>query len=434
MMDESKLLLAQAEKLRASGLLGRTRLLRLFDFLVDASLQGESPKGAVIAAAVFGHRSAAAVGEDASVRVYVHNLRRRLDSFYNGAGRAEIQRIAIPKGAYRLVLEPWGASAPATDTAELPVLQPPAAHMAWLLPAVGALLVLGFALLWGLRPAPTPAQRAAASPMWARLLDNGRPTLLVVGDYYLFGDTENGSDVRRLVREFNINSRSELEQFLSANPKLAPRYMDVGLGYLPTSSAFAMNHVLPVFGGHAPPRVVLRSELDPELLRTANIVYVGLLSGLGSLRSTVFMGSRFTLGESYDELIDRKTQQHYVSEVAPLEAEAGGLVGPPRYRDYGYFATFQGLAGNRIIVIAGTRDEGLRETAEVLASRAALDTLRTASQERADFEALYEVSGMDRVNLGGRLVLASPLDANVIWGPGPTDAPLSPAASPAPAR
>jgi hypothetical protein len=428
-MDESHPLLVQAEKLRASGLLGRTRLLRLFDFLVDASLQGESPKGSVIALAVFVRRGGADAGDDASVRVYIHNLRRRLDTFYSGVGRVEPQRLVIPKGAYRLVLEPWGAqvpAAPADPTAAatpLAVPPPPGRRMAWLLPAVAALVLLGLALLWGLRPAPSAAARAAASPVWSRLLDNGRPTLLVMGDYYLFGDTDNGSDVRRLVREFNINSRSELEQFLSANPKLAPRYMDVGLGYLPTSSAFAMNQVLPLFAGRASPRVVLRSELDPELLRTANIVYVGLLSGLGSLRSTVFMGSRFTLGDSYDELIDRNTRQHYVSEVAPLEAEAGGLVGPPRYRDYGYVATFQGLSGNRIIVIAGTRDEGLRETAEMLASRAALDELLMGVKDGGDFEALYEVSGMDRVNLGGRLVVASPLDASVIWGPGPAEAP-----------
>jgi hypothetical protein len=431
-MDESHPLQVQAEKLRASGLLGRTRLLRLFDFLVDASLQGESPKGAVIAAAVFGHRSAAAMGEDASVRVYMHNLRRRLDSFYNGVGRGEPQRLSIPKGAYRLVLEPWGTQVPVAPadpnaaTAQLPVLSPPDRRMAWLLPAVGALVVLGFALLWGLQPARTPAQHAAASPVWARLLDNGRPTLLVVGDYYLFGDTDNGVDVRRLVREFNINSRSELEQFLSANPKLVSRYMDVGLGYLPTSTAFAMNQVLPLFGGRNPPRVVLRSELDPDLLRSANIVYIGLLSGLGSLRSTVFMGSRFALGDSYDELIDRNTKQHYVSEVTPLEAEAGGLDGPPRYRDYGYVATFQGLGGNRIVIIAGTRDEGLRETAEMLASRSALDALASAASERSDFEALYEVSGLDRVNLGGSLLVASPLDPGVIWGPGLTAAPAPP--------
>jgi hypothetical protein len=420
-MDENHALQAQAEKLRASGLLGRTRLLRLFDFLVEASLRGESPKGSIIAIAVFGRRASAETSEDASVRVYIHNLRRRLDSFYSGQGRGEAERISIPRGAYRLVLEPWGQAGegPAAGGATaLPAPAAPVSRFAWLFPASSALVVLVLALFWGLQPARTPAELASASPVWSRLLDNGHPTLLVVGDYYLFGDTENGSDVRRLVREFNINSRSELEQFLSANPAFAPRYMDVGLGYLPTSSAFAITHVLPLFAGrgHALPRVVLRSELDPELLRTANIVYVGLLSGLGNLRSTVFMGSRFTLGDSYDELIDVGTHKHYVSEVAPLEAEAGGLVGPPRYRDFGYFATFQGLAGNRFIVIAGTRDEGLRQVGEVLASRASLDALLQSAQERSDFEALYEVSSMDRVNLSGRLVVTAPRDASTIWG------------------
>ena len=77
-------------------------------------------------------------------------------------------------------------------------------------------------------------------------------------------------------------------------------------------------------------------------------------------------------------------------------------------------------------VIAGTRDEGLRQAAEMLASREALDALQKEAGQRADFEALYEVSGMDRVNIGGRLLVASPLDANVIWGTAeaaPTKAP-----------
>jgi hypothetical protein len=420
-MDKTLSLQIQAEKLRVSGLLGRTRLLRLFDFLVEASIQGESPKGSVIAVAVFGRRAALDAADDASVRVYIHNLRRRLDTFYNGPGRSEPERLGIPKGAYRLVVEPWGQPevVPMAEPTPAVLNTTTTSRLAWLFSAFGALVVLVLALVWGLQPARSSAELAAASPVWSRLLDNGHPTVLVVGDYYLVGDTDNGSEVRRLVREFNINSSSELEQFLAENPKFAARYMDVGLGYLPTSSAFALNHLLPLFAGrgHALPRVVLRSELDTELLRSSNIVYVGLLSGLGDLRGTVFMGSRFILGDSFDELVDSSTQHHYVSEVEPLgPAEVGAVVGPPRYRDYGYFTTFQGLSGNRFIVIAGTRDEGLRQAGEVLANRAALDALLKATNERPDFEALYEVASMDRVNLSGRLVASAPRDPAAIWG------------------
>ena len=423
-MENGSPLVEQAEKLRASGVLGRTRLLRLFDFLVDATLRGESPKGSVIAVTVFGHRHSAGAGEDTSVRVYVHNLRRRLEAYYQGEGRNELVRISIPRGAYRLVLEPWGSPAADTGVATPFVTYPnglPPRSGRWLLGALATLcvaLLLALALLWARRTEPTPADLAAAGPVWAPLLDNGRPTLLVMGDYYLVGDAANGIEVQRLVREFTINSRSDLEQFLSSNPKMASRYMDVGLGYLPTSSAFALNSVLPVLAARSrvPPRVVLRSELDPELLRTANVVYLGLLSGLGDLRGTVFTASRFTLGDSYDELVDSATHRHYVSEVSPLGAGSGSLAGPPHYRDYAYVTTFLGPSGNRYVVVAGMRDEGLRQAGEWLGSRASLDALATAAHDRSDFEALIEVTSLDRINLTGKTIAVAPRDSGAIWG------------------
>jgi hypothetical protein len=55
------------------------------------------------------------------------------------------------------------------------------------------------------------------------------------------------------------------------------------------------------------------SSKGPSTIKSSNIVYIGLLSGLGSLQRVVFAGSRFRLGESFDELVDQKTQHHYYS-------------------------------------------------------------------------------------------------------------------------
>lgn len=38
------------------------------------------------------------------------------------------------------------------------------------------------------------------------------PLLIVLGDYYIFGDTDEKGQVLRLTREFFINSRDELYQ------------------------------------------------------------------------------------------------------------------------------------------------------------------------------------------------------------------------------
>ena len=59
------------------------------------------------------------------------------------------------------------------------------------------------------------------------------------------------------------------------------------------------------------------------------------------------------------------------------------------------------------MVISGTRDEGVRETAELFTNRARLRELDGRADLRAPFEALLEVAALDGVNLNGRLLLSS---------------------------
>src|SRR5579871_1310378 len=95
-----------AERIRAAGALGRSPLIqKLFDFLIDCSATGRAPKETEVAIEVFGKDMSFDVAQDAMVRVYVHKLRRKLEEYYSGAGRGEPNRLTIPKGAYRFVID-----------------------------------------------------------------------------------------------------------------------------------------------------------------------------------------------------------------------------------------------------------------------------------------------------------------------------------------
>jgi hypothetical protein len=85
------------------------------------------------------------------------------------------------------------------------------------------------------------------------------------------------------------------------------------------------------------------------------------------------------------------------------------------YRDYGYFSSFAGPGGGRVVIIAGTRDVGLMQTAEAATSGPALKTLVQRSGTADNFEALYDVEGMDRQNVNGQLIIASPIDSAAKW-------------------
>jgi hypothetical protein len=390
----------------------------LFNFLVECSAAATAPKEAVIAADVFDKTTAFDVSQDSIVRVYIHNLRRKLDQYYAGPGKAEPMRLVLPKGEYRLVVVPADAP-PATPE------PPPSGFKASSRDIRIAAAAFGLALLvcvavFGLvlftRPSSSPWQSARNSPVWSKLLQNDKPIVVVLGDYYIFGDTERSADVKRLIREFSINSKDDLQQYLQMNPELAEHYMDVGLGYLPTSSAFALANVMPVLasGEKRRVRVMLMSSLDPGTIKSSNIVYIGLLSGLGALQKVVFAASRFRVGDSFDELIDVKTEHHYVSGANQYAGDPSRRFGVG-YHDYGFFSTFAGIDGNQFVVIASTQDEGLRQMSEELTDRARLDALSKAAGETTNFEALFQVFSMDNVDLDSTLLATSPLNPSHIW-------------------
>lgn len=429
--DQAETITALAAQLRASGSLGRSDLMnRLFDFLLEQSLLGRSPKEFEVAQEVFGKDIAFDMAQDASVRVYIHRLRRKLDEVYAGAPG---ERLTIPRGEYRLAVE--SPAAPAAEEAAAPNAPPPdfppAAVLArhWTRPsrtmvialciALGVGILIG-AVAWSMRDRSSLAGGLARTTFWQPVISVPRLTMLVVGDYYIFGEAPDGADITRLVREFSINSREDLDAYMMENPGVMGRYVDLDLHYLPVSTGYALSDLLPVAdafsvsAGGGRTRVLTMSRLTPEFLKRGNIIYVGFLSSLGLLRDPVFKASGFQIGSSYDELIDKVSGKHYVSN-----SDAVAETHAPR-RDYAYIASFPGPSGNRILIVAGTRDPAVMQAAEVAVDKDQLDQIAARAGNAPAFEALYEVSTLGTVNVGSALVVARPLRVDGLWRSGRT--------------
>lgn len=395
----------EVERVLASNIFGRaTQLQRLFDYLVACHADGRVPREIDVAIKGFGRSTDFDVTQDATVRVALHKLRKRLERFYTGEASLATARLTVPRGEYRLALE--------SNVAE--EMTPKHSGWHWLLPAttreriaaavIGVLLIACLALYLATPEQPFVDKRIAAvrdSPLWAPLLADNLPVQLVLGDYYIFGERDNAGDIHRLVRDFNVNSREDLEQSFIANPALAEQFADLKLGYLPTSSAQALREVLPVLvasGKHV--SLTLASELDPSTIKNTHIVYIGYLSALGSLMDVALAGSRYSFGASYDELIDAMTGETWVSEAGVSHGTA------ERYRDFAYLASFRGPGGNQHLVIAGTRDTGLMQAAESAADPDQLRKLSARKPPWRGFEALYEVQSLNGVNVESRLIQA----------------------------
>jgi hypothetical protein len=438
-MSDPESLQALAHRIRATGALGRSQLIqKLFDFLIDCSATGRAPKETEVAIEVFGKDTGFDVAQDAMVRVYVHKLRRKLEEYYSGAGHSDPFQLTIPKGAYRIVIHERDAAPALDELAEAPALvsgvasgtppepavpPPSRASRRWIVPVLAASVVINLLLAGGLfwhfhRAAPADPVRS--SPVWSRMLDSGRPLWVVLGDYYIFAETDKNMEVQRLVREFSINSANDLDQYLKLHPEFADRYQDMQLNYLPTSAAFALKELLPLIAAASPrTRVVMASELTPEMLKSSDVIYIGYLSGMGMLSDLVFGGSRFQIGDSFDVLIDRTSGKQYISQAAlPVPGEQ-------TYHDIGYFATFAGPSGNQIMIVAGTRDVAVRRMAESITRPDSLQQLMARSGNQRSFEALYDVFAMNGTDLNGTLLLTGKIDTTRIW----TDEVAAPAAA-----
>jgi len=414
-------LAAEAARVRTG--LGRSDLLiRLFDFLLECSLAGRAPKEIEIGQEVFGRGTEFDALQDASVRVYAHRLRKKLDEYYADKP-AGTDRLIVPRGEYRLKL---ADATMAADLAEelAPVPQPALGDgrrgrgngRFWMIVGLfAAINAIGWLAYFNMRQPDAAAERAAQTAFWKPLSDSRQPTTIVTGDYYIFGEAPDKDQVTRLVREFSVNSREDLDVYLMAHPADRGRYVDVDLHYLPVSAGSALRDLLPIIDAGIPaggtrPAVMTMSQLPPTVLKGGNIVYVGFLSGLGILRDPLFGASGFKVGDSYDELIDRTTGRHFDSDWGVVSD------GKTPHRDYAYLASLPGPNGNHLLIIAGTRDAAVMQAAEIAADQGQLARIAKKAGE-GPFEALYEVHTLGNQNLDSELVLARPLRAAGIWQP-----------------
>ena len=405
-----------AQRVRDSGVLGRSRRISgLFDYLVDCALQGRVPKEIEVAIDGFGRSPSFDASKNALVRVHVHKLRAKLEAFQNEQPDPQGLRLVIPKGEYRVLVEGPAMLPGSAAVQPAPAVAPDRwsrrERVAGLV-VVLLLVALGVLLMQRIsQPKPEPAvAEARASALWQPLLNDDLPIQIVLGDYYIFGERDASGQVNRLIRDFQINSRTDLERRQSLQPKQTRQFEDMELGYLPTSSAWALGQLLPVLAASGKrTRISLASELDAESLKTSHVVFIGYLSGLGMLADRVFAGSRFGVGGSWDELVDGEGDKHYLSEAGMPHPAA------QRYRDYALISTFPGPNGNQHLIVAGTRDVGLQQAAEMLVSPRRLTELLQKSAGSNAWEALVEVYGMNRTNIEGQLLVVSPLDVAALW-------------------
>ncbi len=411
---------ALCDRIIKSGELGRSKTYAaILEYLANCAITGTNPKEVAIAMDVLGREADFDVGKDSIVRVHVYHLRNKLSAYYARAGAAEKWRIDIPKGQYMLVASP---NEPPAPEPALSVTGQPLNRRSltpWLAAIAGVSLTANLFSTWQVEEeiaGPAPATVYAESGLWQPLLDDDMPVLILIGDYYIMGELDANGNVGRMVREFDVNSRQDLQNLQSQGA--GAEYFNLDLSYTPTSIAPALAQVLRVFGNDMD-RVSVKmiSEFSTNDLVGNHIVYLGYLSGMQNLTDLMFAASGLSIGRTYDELVELDSNASFTSS-------SGLSIGENAYRDYGMLSTFPGRNGNQFVLIAGMRDEGLINLSEEVTEVESLRLLEeavaaSATGEQASgaeaYEALYEVLGYDNTNFDASLVYSHTLDTDIVW-------------------
>lgn len=419
----------EIEQIRESGVLGRARgLPTLFDYLVQRSQQGHAPKESEIAIEVF-HCDPSTATEGSGSRTYIHRLRRKLEEFYRTHPEHTAVRLALPLGEYRLVALVGQNGQEPEQLAPLDSQsRSPSWSKKWLV--AGLVAVFGLAAGTGAYLAGGSQQRAALAAsssdpaatvrqtaFWQALLAGKRPTAVIEGDYYMFVEFDEHHQVRRLVRDPAINSTEDLRNYIAANPGTARQLGGTYLNYVPYSVSLSMFEIRPVLSQDIQLRVLSSSTLKAagsqggtSIPYYSNMLYVGLLDGMGVLQGPTFAASRFGVDPQFKHLTDRAT-----GKVYPMEPQTQTEAAP--IHQFGLVSSFRGPQGNRILLICGTADMALVTLTKLLTRKEGVAQLESLAANTGSFEALYEVSAAPTMMTQARLIVASRLDPSRIWSP-----------------
>jgi hypothetical protein len=410
-----------------SGALGRSNLyIDLLRYLCETHITGTVPKEVVIAIDVMGKDADFDVKNDSVVRVYMHKLRQKLETYYQRQGKDEQYKLVIPKGRYALLViarQPGIDKKPEQSKSLEPRLPQKIAYLTGSLILFSVLLAAN--LIYRLNePSHPPVELSdltaiTENPIWAPLLADDEPIMLVVGDFYIFGEHRPRGEPDRLVREYHINTPKDLERHVAvSNASNKPvNYYNLDLSYIPRATAFVLKDILPVLAAAGKSVTVrMSSNIKGADLKSQHILYIGYISAMGELQSFAFQASKFAIGSSFDELVHIESGESHTSEefVSANNRDA--------FYDYGMLSSFPMLDGHQMMFISGTRDTGLMHMAQIVSERRYLQTI-TQSLSTSDqasrplaFEALYRVIGYDGLNFDAKQIHVGELDYKRIWG------------------
>jgi len=248
---------------------------KLLTYLVEASLKDQTPKEVTIAQDVFNKGIDFDGSIDTTVRVYAHNLRDKLDQYYQSEGKNHEIKLQIPKGHYRVEF---------VSGEDLQVKKNNNKTSVYILYSLIGLLIIYIVLDKTLLHNYQKYDEwiDTNSRIWSNFFNNNYPNSVLIGDFLVFHEYDNQLNRARRIQDYQINTMDELVEFRQT---YNGREIDSWeLGELPHNSIFNIVDIHSVFVSYKQRfKIDFSSEIDINFIKNRNIIYIGEFKNLRSL-------------------------------------------------------------------------------------------------------------------------------------------------------
>ena len=364
----------------------------LLKYLVDCSEKGEKPKEFQIASDVFGKKYDRE--KEINVRVYIHNLRKKLKEYYQHEGKSEELIFELPKGQYSILFK----HSPIKSFKKKIYRFSPFLFLASILILIS---ILVFRVLF-------PPQ-AVKIKFWNDFLSNDFPTRLVLGDHYFYRGNIV-SDKTGNMRDNQINSDIDFDNYLKAHPELIEKMEKSNTTYINNQAPMGLFYLMQIFGGgYFDIDMDYSSRIKIDDFRDRNLLFIGSFKTLQLLKNTVEkLGLIYQIEQSV--LTYKTTDSTFTFDnhsTAYLSYE------------YATVSHFELPDGRRAMFFLCDLDIGNMALIKYFTEKTQMDIFSEKLEKLGtnNFKAVFEVKGQNRTDFDINLIHLDPLPENTaeIW-------------------
>jgi len=376
-------------------------------YLVEASIKGRVLKETTIAIEVFSKEADFNPAEDTIVRSHTYSLRKKLERYYFTEGKNDKYRLKIPKGHYEAQF------IQSTENFYSPKFFLYYLRTYYQLVIILLLLMVIFTLWLSIRSVQKQLTQFVTldknDPIWGEYLQSQLPILIVPGDHFVYNMYWDKFDRVIGVRDVLINSSEEFDSLRTRYPEL--RLTPPSEPYFPYHSVWSLPPILSLFlNANQKPILRKSSDLNPQILDMYNLIFVGSIKTLYSLRHTMAR-SHLSFGIAPHRIIYTVPD----SSAVPPKIYTTNLHSSGPNEDLVIAVKLPGPVKNSIFIIASYHSLGAPHIVQYLISpeqRAELEKIFLQKYKHIPkyFEILFRVVGIDKTAYTTQILVCNQLE------------------------